>query len=422
MFRLPRIKAAVCICLIALAFACFGMMNPQAHAYAEQPDRNAMAGTGELPKGGGSVTDEVYGAKPQGAALAAEPPLLSGKAEELIEIKSYKPEIIDALVKLIQDKKVEDQVVAISFNTDQLRLLGEKMPGMSLGYLMGGYVDESNINKSLRDTLQAVQNMNATFNTNYSGLGKTFMEAAKHRGLTIWPWTYRDQGDVMKYFRLGTYGLTMDDADWVSDWAKELKPKQDNYTMAAGQDLTLLADLETYQGEQQEIMPEIVLLDGQQVVEVSGNKVTAKEEGTANVLLRYAFAIDGNHKYDIYAEPIRIAVGDDSQPEEPLSIETSWNMDSLEPGKLLTAELKIANRQKSPKQVLAMVALYDGQGKMEGFSYVSRTMNGGSEERLIPGIRLPDALKGHVAKVMVWDGENLDATSMKPLADISMKK
>ncbi|BFH60570.1 hypothetical protein [Paenibacillus azoreducens] len=127
-----------------------------------------------------------------------------------------------------------------------------------------------------------------------------------------------------------------------------------------------------------------------------------------------------NPEARVYAD--RITALDDSQPEEPLAFSTAWNMESLEPGKLLTAEVKIANRQKHSQRILVMMALYDGQGKMEGISYVSRTIGGGSEERFIPGIRLPKKLNGHTAKVMVWEGDNLNATTMQPLTDIGINK
>ena len=86
-----------------------------------------------------------------------------------------------------------------NFNAVQLQLLAEKMPGMSIGFLTSGIAKETNVNPSLRATLRVVQNLNSTFNTSYSGLGENFMEAAKHRGVTFWPWTFRNQDLFVNY-------------------------------------------------------------------------------------------------------------------------------------------------------------------------------------------------------------------------------
>ncbi|XEC96091.1 glycerophosphodiester phosphodiesterase family protein [Paenibacillus tarimensis] len=225
-----------------------------------------------------------------------------------VEIKSYKPETVDALVKLIEEKGVEDQVVVISFNDKQLKYLGEKMPGMSLGYLTGGYANETNIGRSLRNTLQVIQPLNATFNTSYPGLGENFMEASKHRGITVWPWTYRDRNIFVQYFQLGTYGLTTDYSHWVSDWAAGIAPKQAKVELTIGKSSDLTAVIETYKGDKKEITPHIIVLDGQDLIKVNGNRVTAVRQGKANVLLRYTVATDAGNTYDLYTQPVMLKI------------------------------------------------------------------------------------------------------------------
>ncbi|UVI33017.1 glycerophosphodiester phosphodiesterase family protein [Paenibacillus spongiae] len=237
-----------------------------------------------------------------------------------VEIKSYKPEIIDALVTLINEKGVEDQVVVISFNGTQLQLLGQKMPGMSLGYLTGGYANETNVSKSLRSTLQAIQPINATFNTSYPGLGKNFMEASKHRGITIWPWTYRDQGSFVQYFQLGTYGLTTDYANWSTNWAAELAPKQETVELTVGESADLTAIMETYKGDKSEVAPTLIAVDGEDLAAVNGGKVTAVKPGTAHVLLRYSFTTDLGNSYDLYTKPVAIQIKD-KEPEAKYTIQ-----------------------------------------------------------------------------------------------------
>ncbi|CAM3586402.1 glycerophosphodiester phosphodiesterase family protein [Marinicrinis lubricantis] len=230
-----------------------------------------------------------------------------------VEIKSYKPEIVDALIELIQEKDIEDQVVVISFSADQLKRLGEKMPGMSLGFLTGGIANEDKVLRSLREALKTVQPLNATFNTSYGGLGEQFMEAAKHRGLTIWPWTYRNQDDYIKYFLDGTYGLTTDYAHWSADWAAELIPSSESLNLSTQESVDISAKIETYKREQQEIKPEIVLLDGKQYVQVSDSTVTGVTYGTAHALLRYTQTLENGASYDLYSKPIAFHVQGSSE-------------------------------------------------------------------------------------------------------------
>ncbi|ALS30162.1 glycerophosphoryl diester phosphodiesterase family protein [Paenibacillus sp. 32O-W] len=224
-----------------------------------------------------------------------------------VEIKSYRPEIVDALANLIEREGVEDQVVIISFNADQLRRVREQMPWVSVGYLTGGYANEANVNKSLRETLKAIQGLNATFNTSYGGLGPNFMEAAKHRGMTIWPWTYRSEADFMSYFLYGTYGLTNDYAHWASDWAYGIRPAQTSYKLKVLERTEVSAVAETYKGDSIVVQPEIVLLEGADLVKVEGNSLTGLKPGTAHALLRYTATV-GTQSYDLYTQPIAVEV------------------------------------------------------------------------------------------------------------------
>ncbi|MBD2871895.1 glycerophosphodiester phosphodiesterase family protein [Paenibacillus arenilitoris] len=225
-----------------------------------------------------------------------------------VEIKSYKPETVDALVKLIKEKDVEDQVAVISFSDQQLKRLGEQMPEMSMGFLTGGYANEASVNKSLRETLKVIQSLNTTFNTSYPGVGPKFMEAAKHRGITLWPWTFRDLNETMNYYARGTHGLTTDYAQWASDWPAELKPEMPEYKLKANKALELSAIVKTHIGTESKVTPEIVVIDGNEKVKVEGNKVTGLKKGKVYVLLRYTASLDAARQYDLYTVPVIITV------------------------------------------------------------------------------------------------------------------
>ncbi|WP_100405606.1 glycerophosphodiester phosphodiesterase family protein [Bacillus solitudinis] len=236
--------------------------------------------------------------------------------DHFVEIKSYKPEIIEKLVELIKEMGVEDQVSVISFNRNQIQLLGEKMPGMPAGLLTSGIASETDLYPSLREAIHITQNLNSTFNTSYSGLGENFMEAAKHRGLTFWPWTYRNTADFNKYFLLGTNGLTTDYNHWASEWAAQIKPEQASYILNGNKSVEIGATIDLYNRQTKEITPEIVILDGEDKLEVNGNTVTPKSAGTVHALLRYTQEIDSTNKYDIYTQPVTFTIKGNGKEKE----------------------------------------------------------------------------------------------------------
>ncbi|MGQ5390373.1 glycerophosphodiester phosphodiesterase family protein [Paenibacillus sp. M.A.Huq-84] len=226
----------------------------------------------------------------------------------MAEIKTSTPAAVDAYVKLIKDMNAEALVDTMSFDMNQLKRMAELMPEMPLGLLTGGYASETNVNKSLRETLKLLQSLNASYNTSYSGLGKNFMEAAKHRGIIISPWTFNNKNDFMSYMKLGVFGITTDYAFWASDWAASIKPEKDQYDLAKDESLSLKAVVKSYEGKEKTIDPDVIVLDGQDVIELNGSSITPKKAGVAHVLLRYTSSMEANNTYDIYTQPVTLKV------------------------------------------------------------------------------------------------------------------
>ncbi|MDF2647860.1 MAG: hypothetical protein K0Q73_3665, partial [Paenibacillus sp.] len=226
----------------------------------------------------------------------------------MAEIKTANPKIIAAYVQLIKDKDAEALINTMAFHDAQLKRMAEMMPEMPLGLLTGGYANETNVNKSLRGTLKLLQGLNASFNTSYAGVGKNFMEAAKHRGMIISPWTLNDKNAFIKFMGLGAFGITTDYAYYASDWAASIKPEKEKYELSKDESITLAAVVQSYKGTKTTVVPELVLLDGQELVDLDGAKLTAKKSGTVHALLRYTTAMDNNNKYDIYTAPISILI------------------------------------------------------------------------------------------------------------------
>lgn len=225
-----------------------------------------------------------------------------------IEIKSRRPEIVDALKNLMQEYGVEDQCVVISFIPEQLKNVHDKMPGISVGYLCNDSWGSQPSNDRLTTALSTVLDLNSTINPGYYGLDQAFMEAVKHRGITIWPWTLNNQTDFNTYFLFGTYGLTTNFSQWTSSYAEEIVPQSDTYTLYKNTKTKLKADIITYDGKTQVKPVEVVIIEGDNILQVDGINIKAKETGTAKVMLKYANPVSGGRYYYIYSKPVTIRV------------------------------------------------------------------------------------------------------------------
>jgi len=104
--------------------------------------------------------------------------------------------------------------------------------------------------------------------------------------------------------------------------------------------------------------------------------------------------------------------------DEDYNIDTVFNMPKLEAGKLLNAQVTVTNNSGHEGSVLVIAALYDGEDKMINVSYISKTILSGETEYLNAGFKLPTNIAGHKVKVFVWDGTNLDNTTMQPLSEV----
>lgn len=231
----------------------------------------------------------------------------------MAEIKTATPEAVDAYVQLLKDKHAEGIVNTMSFDSNQLKRMAGLMPEMPLGLLASGYANEANVKKSLRETLKALQGLNASYNAGYNEIGPKFMEASKHRGLVISPWTLNAKNDFIQFMKMGAFGITTDYSYYASDWAASIRPGKEQYELSADGSADLTAIVKSYKGTETAVEPAVILLDGQDSVEVNGAKIAAKKPGTAHALLRYTASFDASNPYDIYTQPISIEVrGTDS--------------------------------------------------------------------------------------------------------------
>lgn len=227
-----------------------------------------------------------------------------------VEIKSRDPKTVDHFIELTKRVGANGQAIAISSNDDQLKRTKALMPEMPLGNIRSGYDFKTDIYGALRFVLWEVQNLNSSLMPNCEAISKDFMEIAKHRGMTIWPWHINDKSTVIQYFKMGTWGISTDCAYVLSDWAVDITPKQSLVSMKNGGIALLEANVKTYNGTINSVVPEVLILSGEECIEVKGGAITAKKAGNAYVMLRYTARLSDVEEdvYDIYTSPVKIQV------------------------------------------------------------------------------------------------------------------
>jgi len=234
---------------------------------------------------------------------------LKGKeVVHFIEIKSGKLEIVEYLKQAIDRNDVWDQVIVISFNSDQLLKLQEVMPGVSDGFLTG-FATDSNMTKNLRQILKATQLYSSTFNPSYKNLSPSVMEASRHRGTTFWPWTFRDQTEAESYYLAGTHGMTTDYAQWFSDYPVSVDPVVGNINVAANVGVAVDVTLTTQLGETQaaEANRFIVLTSSVDYTN-DGASLMFTAPGTATLLPVYEYTLGNGAAYRVIGARVAVTI------------------------------------------------------------------------------------------------------------------
>ena len=154
------------------------------------------------------------------------------------EIKSYNPAILKVYKELVDSCDAWDQFFTITFNKDILDAAYRDYPEISMGALgMSWLTDvhyedydaisaEQGPEAALALLYGTIDQWNATYNPDLE-YGKEVVKAGRHRGLTVWPWTYRSDlqllaGHVVSDYLNAVSGMTMDDPWTLSDEIVEI--------------------------------------------------------------------------------------------------------------------------------------------------------------------------------------------------------
>ncbi|MDQ8935347.1 glycerophosphodiester phosphodiesterase [Acinetobacter rudis] len=229
-----------------------------------------------------------------------------------VEIKSGHPELITELKKEIEQYSIEDQVVAISFNTAQIKRMKYQLPGYTTGLLTGNVPKTNDVHKDVKSLMDVTQRHASTFNSSYGNITSALLEVAKHRGISFWPWTFRDEKVFKHYYLTGVNGLTTDYTQFASKYMVNIQT-MDNTERHIQVGETLHFPIQLTQQDGQKVLAEanqLILLSSQQALYRDTGSIRYIGSGTAYVMPGYQYSIDATHHYTIFAAPIKVKVSD----------------------------------------------------------------------------------------------------------------
>ncbi|MHC1787226.1 MAG: glycerophosphodiester phosphodiesterase [Christensenellales bacterium] len=237
-----------------------------------------------------------------------------------VEIKSHNPAIVPALKALCGEMGTAGQIAVISFNSEILDAMARDWPEMSLGALgtegvnLGdarpGFLDYGAIARSdgVAEALPLLFKVLAPWNATYhpkANFTYALAEAGRHRGLTVWPWTYNDPKGFAEAYLRGVYGLTTNFAWWASGLVTRVEAE--DLTLALGE-APPLPRLITQSGEPAEA-------EGLTLLTIAGEALrdgAAVKAGEAVGIWRAErqLVIDGRDygTYYLYSEPVTVRV------------------------------------------------------------------------------------------------------------------
>jgi len=256
-------------------------------------DSNTTCDTEPIPK----LEDYFIAFKDQDVAL-------------FVEIKQNSVGVVAEVVRLIKQYDIADQVNIVSFNYNQLLEFKELMPEMSVGYITSSIsVSENDYLNDLETVLFKTIQYQSTYNPSYAKgpLGYSFLNAALQRGVVVLPWTIDNQATLDKYFIYGTFGMTTNYTQYLTDYTKYLNV-QNSYEFIAGNEFNPKITSTSYSRVAQDASAEMILIDGNSTIKYENGVLSATESGTATVMFRQSAKTSSGDAYYIYSQPVLLNI------------------------------------------------------------------------------------------------------------------
>lgn len=137
-----------------------------------------------------------------------------------IEIKQYKPSIVDAVLAIVEANKMTDRVVIASFDDDTIREVRTKRPNIPTSLAAGEIIRILQIKEV--DEIGTYVPPAKLFQAPYEAITAERMAAYNKLGIRVHVWTVDDRYDQDRLWKLGVHGIMSDDPVLLKTVTKEL--------------------------------------------------------------------------------------------------------------------------------------------------------------------------------------------------------
>ena len=152
--------------------------------------------------------------------LAEALDLLRRRALAVIEIKA--DHLAEAVLRVVDDLVVADQVVIQSFSSETLRRV-KAIDGAAPAGLLVGNLPTSPSRIRARRMVREVLSLGANIlNIWHTTLTPAFYEEARKRGLTVWTWTVDEEVVLRDVVQMGVQGIATNHPDRLNGVLEEL--------------------------------------------------------------------------------------------------------------------------------------------------------------------------------------------------------
>lgn len=110
----------------------------------------------------------------------------------------------------------------------------------------------------------------------------------------------------------------------------------------------------------------------------------------------------------------QITVGD---AKDQFIVASTFNMNKLEAGKVLNADITVKNNSNYTDPVWIVAALYDNAGEILSLSSMPKMIGTGNTVFVTAGFKLPDQIQGHQVKIFVSDGDRAGTIPFRLLSN-----
>ncbi len=247
-----------------------------------------------------------------------------------VEIKSTSTKTVDVFADMTVASAMENQVSVITFHDSQISYMKTVFPEMSAGFLCNSLASGDTGAAQARSVLNRVQKLYSTYNPSYANHTDEYVVNANMRGLTTWPWTVDAKGEYTKLFMSGYNGITTNNCEIPSKWAKKLSPEKYDYEIFYGETHKVTAELMNYKRENSDVSADVRVIPLSEGITVNeGNVLSFPAEGAGGVYsyaLEYTYKINSSNSYTLYTQPIKVSVSDPPSTETATEEQTAENV------------------------------------------------------------------------------------------------